>query len=258
MNDFLQTNFCISQLIVALHVTPDFIKRVHKNRPFYGFAYICDSMKVTFDNGTVFNAKKNSIIFFPKHSNYVVDTIQNEGTCYAINFDLYDDIPLKEFLITPKNNLDLLKYFQNAERIWRTKTIGYYEKTSSELYAILYKLKQEFSKEYMPQSKSQKILPALQFINENFTSENISIPYLASLCGISEVYFRKIFHNIYGTSPLQYINSMKLTHAKELIMSGECSVHIAAELSGFFDDSYFSREFKKEFGNAPSYFLHNI
>lgn len=252
MNDFLQTNFNVSQLVTALYVLPDVIKRVHKNRPFYGFAYMCDNMEVIFENGTSLKAEKNSIVFFPKHSNYIVETEKHGGRCYAINFDMYEEIELKEFLFTPKNSQELLKHFQNAERIWRTRAMGYYEKSCSELYTILFKLKQELSKEYMPQDKSSKILPAVKFINENYTSENISIAYLASLCGISEVYFRKIFRNVYGTPPLQYINFLKLTHAKELIISGECSVHKAAELSGFFDDSYFSREFKKEFGISPS------
>jgi AraC-like DNA-binding protein len=72
------------------------------------------------------------------------------------------------------------------------------------------------------------------------------------MCGISEDYFRKIFKNTFEISPRKYINDMKISYAKELITSGMYTVTEAAELSGYTDMSYFSREFKKAFGICPA------
>ena len=75
--------------------------------------------------------------------------------------------------------------------------------------------------------------------------------YLAELCGMSEVAFRKIFTNSMGITPLKYINNLKIATAKELLLSKSCTISKVAELSGFNCDSYFSREFKKHTGMSP-------
>ena len=71
------------------------------------------------------------------------------------------------------------------------------------------------------------------------------------MCGITPEYFRKIFKTYYGVSPIKYINTLKITHAKELLASGMYSVTEAALQSGYTDMSYFSREFKKATEKSP-------
>ena len=75
---------------------------------------------------------------------------------------------------------------------------------------------------------------------------------LSSMCQISYEYFRRLFENFYGISPVKYVNNLKITRAKELIESGMYSVTEAAFASGYTDMSHFSREFKKSTGFAPS------
>ena len=156
-----------------------------------------------------------------------------------------NDLDIPPFKISPKNPSETLLAFRSAENAWRTKFPGYFEKASEKLYRIIGQMKAEMTAEYMPNEKTALIAPAVSYINENYTSEAISISHLSELCGVSEVYFRKIFKNVYGSSPLKYINSLKLSRARDLIHSGLYSVKDAAFMSGFFDDSYFSREFKK-------------
>lgn len=131
---------------------------------------------------------------------------------------------------------------------------GFYEECSAALYCILALMKREMSADYCPSSKLKLIQPALTYIKQNYTMETISVSHLAALCGISEVYLRKIFSGMFAVSPLQYVNQLKITRAKELLSSGLYSVAEAAEMSGFFDLSYFSREFKKATSLSPSEF----
>ena len=100
--------------------------------------------------------------------------------------------------------------------------------------------------------KEQELLaPAIEYMSDNYTLENITAARLASLCGISEVYFRRLFEKSYSSSPMVYIRNMRIRYAAELISSGECSVTEAAMKSGFNDNAYFSREFKKAMGASP-------
>ena len=110
----------------------------------------------------------------------------------------------------------------------------------------------EYELEYVSKSAEDRIRPALEYIRREYTNENIGIAYLAGLSGISETYFRRIFQNTMGTSPLKYINQLKISRAKELLASGICTVSEAAEQSGYHDEAYFSREFKRIVGMSPS------
>ena len=254
MDAFLNQTFHDAYVKMVVYVAPGKGGPIHKNRPFHGFAYACSTAEYHFENNKTITVKQNDIIYLPKNSNYIVKNVENTSA-YAINFDTSEDINIPPFAYTPKNPGEILNSFKTAEKAWAAKSPGYYEKCSSELYNILYYLKKEKSAEYLPNSKASILKPALDYINTYYLYENISIPKLAALCGIGEVYFRRIFKMVYGVSPLKYINHLKLTKARELIESREYSIQNAASLCGFFDDSYFSRQFKKEFGECPKDFL---
>ena len=106
----------------------------------------------------------------------------------------------------------------------------------------------EYEKKYFPKSAERIIEPAIEYIHKNYTSKNISVEYLANLCGISTTYLRNIFLKCKNTTPVKYINGLKLSRAKELIVSGYYSIPKISELSGFGDESYFCRYFKKMTG----------
>ena len=64
--------------------------------------------------------------------------------------------------------------------------------------------------------------------------------------------FRKIFNAVYGVSPVSYINSLRITRARELLETKMYSAREVCFLSGFGDESHFSRKFKKATGLPPS------
>ena len=146
----------------------------------------------------------------------------------------------------------MLHMFQSAEKAFRLKRFDFEMRCMAELYSILCAMHKENSNSY-PSGKSRSLLlPALEYIHSEYPNENISIEYLAGLCGIKSAYFRRIFGSCLGTSPLKYINTLKLNRAKELLSSGLYTVTAAMELSGFRDPSYFSRLFREDTGMSPS------
>lgn len=254
MKIFTNSLFAGLSVKIAIFVPHGTGDSVHKKRPSHGLAFFQNGARIyKFENFGTIETGENEIIYMPKGSSYIVETplITPDSGCYAINFDLQDELDIPPFKFKIKNPGEMLLAFRSAENAWRTQNPGYIEKTHEKLYRIIGQLKSEMLAEYMPKEKTALIAPALNYINENYTSETLSITHLSELCGVSEVYFRKIFRNVYGTSPLKYINNLKLSRARDLIHSGLYSVKDAAFMSGFFDDSYFSREFKKEFGVSP-------
>lgn len=250
MEKFISKEIIVSGIDFCIFVQPGAGLNAIKNRRAHGFIYNCKNpKKYIFSDGTEIDSKPGDVIFAPKNSTYKME-MERSGDSYVINFHTAEELKVSPFIFTSKNLLDIMKHFDNAENIWRAKRMGYYEKCMAELYSIIHMIKKEATS-YSPKNARELIEPALLYIHESFCSENISIEKLASLCGISEQYLRRIFMVSYGVSPLKYINNLKMLRARELIKSGNYSMSEVAELSGFFDYSYFSREFKKSAGVSP-------
>ncbi|MBR5782628.1 MAG: helix-turn-helix transcriptional regulator [Clostridia bacterium] len=106
----------------------------------------------------------------------------------------------------------------------------------------------------MPSGKELLIQPAVDTINRDFTSNDLSVKDMARLCGISEAYFRRLFMDKFSLSPKEYIIKLRMEHAKRLLESGQFSVSEIALMCGYFEPCHFSREFKKHYGVSPAYY----
>ena len=70
-----------------------------------------------------------------------------------------------------------------------------------EIYSILLKLCESTPKEYMSSGSKEKIAPAVEYIAKNY-DKSISNDELSKMCGISTVYFRKLFTSqLYSYTP---------------------------------------------------------
>nr|WP_243647908.1 helix-turn-helix domain-containing protein [Cricetibacter osteomyelitidis] len=99
-------------------------------------------------------------------------------------------------------------------------------------------------------SHTRRIAKSTQWIEQHF-AESLSIDTLADMAGMSVSGFHHHFKNITSMSPLQYQKAFRLTEAKRLIQSKQCSVTQAAFQVGYESPSQFSREYKRYFGVAP-------
>lgn len=248
----MESDFRIDDIILCCFVPVGTGAAVHKNRQSHGLAFKTNGEnKYFFSSGKVLSFKKNDIIYLPKNSNYTLE-LSGAGDCYAINFNLFDDFIDEPFVFHTKDSARFVEYFKTAEKYWKNKKSGFSLKCKSELYDILYKMQSEHRYGYGVKSKFEIIKPAVEYIHEKYSIEPISIEFLSQMCGITPEYFRSIFKSNFGTSPIKYINEMKIARAKELLDSNMYSVTDAATLSGFNDISHFSRKFKRSCGQSPS------
>ena len=74
---------------------------------------------------------------------------------------------------------------------------------------------------------------------------------LAALTGVSTVYFRKLFTEVMGQSPIDYIQSLRIQKAKEMLQSDYGSITDVASALGYQSIYDFSRAFKKRVGMSP-------
>lgn len=94
------------------------------------------------------------------------------------------------------------------------------------------------------------ISPVLDYIEDHY-SEQFGIDYLAEICSLSPTHFRRLFHSIMGTSPLDFINNTRITKACNLLRSTEYSILEISEMVGFHSVSSFNRHFMDVMQIAP-------
>ncbi|WP_458125326.1 AraC family transcriptional regulator [Paenibacillus sp. Z3-2] len=94
------------------------------------------------------------------------------------------------------------------------------------------------------------ISPALEHINKHYMT-TISIHFLADLCHLSTTHFRRKFHEIMGTTPLDFLNSTRIEEACKQLKSTDASILSISEQVGFHSISSFNRCFNKLMGISP-------
>jgi YesN/AraC family two-component response regulator len=103
-------------------------------------------------------------------------------------------------------------------------------------------------------SQYHKIQQAVRFINDNYRTD-IRLAAAAREAGmLSPAHFSRIFRKVMGLSYQDYLNSRRITKAKNLLRTSSQSVTEIAASLGFADPTGFGRIFKKLTGHTPSAF----
>ena len=97
----------------------------------------------------------------------------------------------------------------------------------------------------------EKILPAIRMIAEQYTEE-LPVSHLSNACGMSEAVFRRLFRQATGQSPADYLVSVRILMAKNLLLNTEEPILSIALSCGFPVLSTFNRQFRQKIGMSPS------
>lgn len=101
------------------------------------------------------------------------------------------------------------------------------------------------------------IAPALKYIDENYMHQ-FPMEQLADMCHLSPTHFRRVFHEIMGSSPLDHLNNTRILKACSLLRSTEESILSISERVGFHSVSSFNRSFQKTMQCAPRDYRKNM
>src|SRR5215469_5835540 len=96
-----------------------------------------------------------------------------------------------------------------------------------------------------------RIAKALRRIHTDYRGD-LDVETLASEAGMSLAVFHAHFKAVTSTSPMQYVKTTRLHHARLLITHDGLNVSAAATRVGYESASQFSREFKRLFGMSPA------
>ena len=105
--------------------------------------------------------------------------------------------------------------------------------------------------------KRIRIQNTIDYINAHL-DERVELEALAKISCWSEGYFRAVFKEVTGFSPVEYLNRLRIVKAIEFMQRENLPVSAAAMRVGIYDKAYFSRLFKKVIGCSPREFRSGI
>lgn len=95
-------------------------------------------------------------------------------------------------------------------------------------------------------------------IESNLDNPSLTVPDLCQELGLSHTQLYRKLKAVSGKTPSQFIRSIRMGRAKQLLIHSNMNISQVAYEVGFNDPNYFSRMFKKEFGKSPGDLIEHI
>jgi transcriptional regulator GlxA family with amidase domain len=97
----------------------------------------------------------------------------------------------------------------------------------------------------------QRIENAIAEMEKNLNSE-LSLDVLAQSVHLSTSRFRHLFKTETGTTPAQYLKSLRMSRAKELVETTFLNIKEIMRNIGVRDKRHFAKDFERTYGLTPS------
>ncbi len=88
------------------------------------------------------------------------------------------------------------------------------------------------------------------WIAEHYNEPN-PVTAMVRLSGLAERSFKRRFQNATGMSPLEYVHTLRIEEAKQMLEAGEDPVEAIAQEVGYGDAAFFSRLFRRKVNLSP-------
>lgn len=251
-SDMIVTNLCAAGRVNFHNLT--ICNQVNRS---FNAIYLKLSGYTTYESGGVTHVSDpNHIVFLPKGSCYTVN-FRELGECFRLEFDSRQED--SDIISIPiRHSSTFLNGMLKMENLWLFKKPGYLPRCMSILYSMLAQMDELTNSAYTPSSKMQLIEGALAHLEANYADAELAIGDLAQAAGISEVYFRRLFSEVYHTSPSRYLRHVRIERAKDLLTGDFSSIDEIAHLVGFSTIYHFSKSFRQITGQTPSGFAQAV
>ena len=226
-----------------------------RSRPTDCFLYVLSGFAYyTFHNKTT-KIEKGNVVFFSRVNEYSATFPSDNFKAIYVDFFFENTVtPLQNEVFTSLNASSLENSFEKLNKLWISGNFSDKIYCKSLLYRIYSELARQTQNKYMPTERKERIERAVELMVENFSDAGFSVEQLGPFCHMSPVYFRNIFSQVYHTTPIAFLVSLRINKAKELLRSGHLSVAEIATLCGFNSTYYFSKKFREETGLTPTEF----
>ena len=146
-------------------------------------------------------------------------------------------------------------WFQTLLDLWTLKPAGYPLRAKATMLQIMAAaLVNSAGSASAADGKSQAmVLAAQEYVLQHYP-EALTPEAIAEHVGLSASYLYSLFQRVLGRSPMHYVAEVRLREAATMLAHG-APVSATAAAVGYNSIHYFSRAFRKHFGQPPSRFV---
>ncbi|MFA5649470.1 MAG: ATP-binding protein [Bacteroidales bacterium] len=147
----------------------------------------------------------------------------------------------------------ITKPFQQEELLVRVENILENRRVLKEKYMSA--ITRSGSENKLDNDANLKFLQTISnIIHSEINNPELNSTFLADKMAMSISQLSRKINGITGYSTISYVLQLKLNKAKKMLADDNIPVADVSDACGFYDTSYFSRAFKKEFGVSPSHY----
>ena len=236
-------NMTVSDVLDAgLVYSPKGRKEEMVNRICYGMSF-CTEGQITYrHNGKEYVSDNGCVVILPQGGSYTLHG-DRAGIFPVINFTCTGKFT-DEFLLIPSKSTD--RFMNDFETI---KRLILFPENRAKILSVFYGMIDALISSGAP---SVAVDDAIRYMKRNYKTQGITGELVAKVCGISEVYLRKLFVKQLNTTPMRYLSEIRLQRAKQLLSEGILKISSVSEECGFQSAYNFSRFFKEKTGLSPS------
>ncbi len=123
--------------------------------------------------------------------------------------------------------------------------------------AIVYEIFSELTHDvgFATNIKDNRIIESAEYMRQNFCDPELSIENLSIQACVSTAYYRREFNRVFGTSPKEFLDNLRIQYAKSLLETGYFSQKEIAQRCGYKDVGYFRTVFKRKIGKSIKQYL---
>lgn len=100
--------------------------------------------------------------------------------------------------------------------------------------------------------QSQDLITQIEDYIQSHLGENLTRSSLGEIFCLNADYLANTFKSTTGSSLIKYINEMRLKRAYDLLRTTDEPIYVISASVGYPNSSYFSKQFRKEYGIGPS------
>ena len=212
------------------------------------FVYIQSGKAEYIFNDKCSVATSGSVIFLSKDSSYEINIKDNNYIFICIDFNFINkkNNSLENEIFTSKKVANIEYLFKKLDLLWHLGNLSDKVYCMSLLYNIYSEIIKSVFSQYISAAKRKQLEKLSFYISENIDNPELNIKNLSIMSNMSEVHLRRLFSQVYHTSPSKYITSIRLKRAKELLLYEKLSINEISKQCGFTSQYYFAKIFKAQ------------
>jgi len=225
---------------------------------FVDMTYIIGGDAVYIINGKKITVSAGDLLCIPRQSSRSASSSSSEVfDCFAVNFNMLSlnnnkdvDVPLP-LVSSIGIHEGIISLFKRLNENWLMRGPGYTMRVRAYFMLVLQRFFEMLLYEVDTSRFDTRVKATIRYITNNF-AEPIGIADAAKEVHLTPNYLGIVFKQEVGVTFRDYLNTIRLNQAEDMLRAGDGSITEIALKCGFKDVFYFSRLFKKYKGATPS------